>query len=216
MSNRILTRVALLFLLAALTAQTVNVAALDGDRPSAQAQAARMIEGAQKGAIYDAAGRTVKTTVPTSEREKVTVSLNYDERNRVQSVVLDDGTRIGLVYDASGLWQGFSFSDGGKLLFKRNSSGEIIGATRVGKAAGRQASGTRRVGVRRIGFGAPEEDGCTTATAAAVAAAVVAVANCLDGPSVQCASAVAAAAVAAARAYDACKDKGAAAEESAA
>jgi YD repeat-containing protein len=220
MSNRILSRAALLFLLVALAAQTTSVAALNGGQSPAQeqtkAQAERMIEGARKGATYDEAGRAVKTTVPTSENEKVNVSLNYDERNRVQSVVLGDGTHIDLVYNASGVWQGFSFPDGGKMLFKRNASGEIIGFTRVTKSARQQTHGANRMGVRRAGFGALTEDGCTTATASAVAAGVTAIAACLEGPSIPCATAVAAAAVAVAKAYEACKDKTVAFEESAA
>ena len=220
MSNRMPSRAALLFLITALTASTVNVAAVEGGWPAARerskAQAARMNEGAQKGAIYDEAGRAVKTTVTTSEKEKVTVTLKYDGRNRIRSVILDDGMQIELVYDTAGMWQGFSFQDGGKLLFKRNASGEIVGATRVAKSVSQHAPGARRVGVRRVGFVAPRVDECASATATAVAAAASAVATCMSGLSVQCATSMAVAAIAAVKAYDACKDTGPAAEESAA
>jgi YD repeat-containing protein len=218
MSNRTLSRAALLFLLTALTLPGVKVAALKGRPHSArdrgQAQAGRTNEGAQKGAIYDGAGRAVKTTVPTSETEKVTVSLKYDKRNRIQAVALDNGTRVGLVYDASGQWQGFSFADGGKMLFERNAAGEIVGFARVTRSANEKLPSAGRPGVRRVGFGAPTLDGCASATASAVAAAVVAAGACLEGPSIQCATAVASAAVAAARAYEACKDRISAAVES--
>lgn len=169
-----------------------------------------MIKEAQKAATYDEAGRAVRTTVPTSENEKITVSLKYGEQDRIQAVVLDDGTQVGLVYDDSGKWKGFSFPDGGKMLFKHNASGAIIGLKRVAKPASQRAPG-----VRRVGFGAPWVDECATAVAAAVAAAASATATCLEGPSVQCAAAVAAAAVAGAKAYNACKDRDAAEEESA-
>jgi YD repeat-containing protein len=219
MSKRTPTCVATLFLLAALTAETFNVSAVNGGTPPAQArakaQAERMIEGAQKGVTYDEAGRAVKTTVPISETEKVSVSLKYDKRNRIQTVTLDDGTQIGLVYDNSGQWQGYSFPDGGKMLFKRNAAGEIIGFTRVAKSARQRGSGAGRIGVRRVGFGAPIADGCASATAAAVAAALVAVVNCVEGPSIQCATSAAAAVVAAVRAYEACKDTSAAVESAA-
>lgn len=220
MTNRILSRAALLLLLAALTAPTANVAALNGGRTPARGQAKsqtkRMTEGAQKGATYDEAGRAVKTVVPTSESERVAVSLKYDERSRVQSVALEDGTQVGLLYDASGLWQGFSFKDGGKMLFQRDASGKIVGARRVSGSARQQVPGAGRAGVRRVVFGASVGNGCATACAAMVATAATAVANCLDGPSLQCATAVAAAAVAAARAYEACRDTSVATDESAA
>jgi YD repeat-containing protein len=202
MSNRKLTRAALLFILIVMTAPRVHVAAFDEGRHAARGQQAR----GQAGRTNDGAGRSVKTTVSTPEGEKVTVSVTYDGRDRAQSVVRDDGTRIDLVYDAAGLWQGFSFADGGKMLFKRSASGEIVGFTRVAKSAGQQGPGVNRVNYRRVGSGAPREDGCASATAAAVAAAANAVAACLSGPSIQCATAMAAAGVAAARAYEACKD----------
>jgi YD repeat-containing protein len=220
MSRRTPSGVTMLFLLVLLTAETFNVSAVNGGTPPAQAQAKaqaeRMIEGAQKGVTYDEAGRAVRTTVPTSGTEKVTVSLKYDKRNRIQAAVLDDGTQIGLIYDDSGQWQGYSFPDGGKMLFKRNAAGEIIGFTRVTRSARQRVSGSGRIGVRRVGFGAPLDDACASATASAVAAAVVAIANCVEGPSIPCATSAAAAVVAAVRAYEACKDKTSAAEESAA
>jgi hypothetical protein len=220
MSRRILSCAVLLCLLTALTTPTANVAALSGGPQSAQGQAKtqaeRAAKGEQKGTTLDETGRVIKTTVPTSENEKVTVSLRYDERSRIRAVVLDDGTQIGLVYDGSGLWQGFSFQDGGKLLFKRDASGKIIGAVRVAKSASQQTPGAKRAGVRRVRFGAVLVDGCREAVAAATAAAVSAVAACLEGASTQCIAASAAAAVAAYRAYTACRDEDAMAEESAA
>lgn len=219
MTNRILSRAALLFLLAALTAPTANVAALNGGqapaRGQAKSQAKRMTEGAQKGATYDEAGRAVKTTVPTSESERVTVNLKYDERNRVQSVVLDDGTQVGLVYDAAGLWQGFSFADGGKMLFERDASGKINGLRRVARAARQQSRDARSGALQRVGLGAPRVlDNCAAATVAAVTAATNAVAICALGTVESCAAAVISAAAAALRAYNACRNTSAAAEES--
>lgn len=137
----------------------------------------------------------------------MTVSLKYDDWNRVRVVVFADDTQVGLVYDHSGLWQGFSFADGGKMLFKRNAAGEIIGLRRVAKSVGRQAPDARRVAGRRVGFGAPlAVDDCAAAVTSATAAALVAAATCSEGPSVQCAAALANAAVAAKKAYDACRD----------
>ena len=119
MSKRALSRAVLLSLLFTLATSPAHVvASLNGEptssREQAKARAGRMIDGAQKSATYDHNGRAVKTTVPISDGEKVAVSLKYDGRNRLQYVVCDDGTRIGLVYDDSGQWQGFSFPDGGK------------------------------------------------------------------------------------------------------
>lgn len=203
MSSRTQTRATLLLLLLALTAPTLTVGARDGGAPWAQ----RMIEGAQKGAIYDKAGRVVKTTVPTPDSEKVTVSLRYDGQNRVQSVVLDDGTQIGLLYDAAGLWQGFSFADGGKMLFERDASGQINGLRRVVKATRQQSRVARGDTLRRVGLGAPRVvDACAEATVAAVTAAASAVAICALGAIENCVTATATAAVAAMRAYRACRD----------
>ncbi len=79
MARRNLSRAALLCLLLVLTSPTLNVAAVDGSPQSAKeqgkAQAERMIKEAQKAATYDEAGRAVRTTVPTSGYEKITVSL---------------------------------------------------------------------------------------------------------------------------------------------
>jgi YD repeat-containing protein len=175
-----------------------------------------MNEGTQKGTNYDEAGRVVRTTVSTSETEKVTVNLKYDKRNRLQAVALDDGTQIGLVYDAKGLWQGFSFADGGKMLFERDASGKINGFRRVAGAARQQSRHARGDALRRVGFGSPwVVDDCAEATVAAVTAAASAVAICALGTIESCAAATVSAAVAAVKAYNACKDSSAA-EESAA
>jgi hypothetical protein len=218
MSNRTLTRAALLLVLLALTVPTANVAALNGRRASAQesAQAERKHEGAQKGTTYDEAGRVVKMTVPTSEKDKVTVRLQYDGQNKIESVVLDDGTQIGMLYDASGLWQGCSFADGGKMLFKRDASGKINGLRRVAGKARQQSRDARGETLQRVGLGAPlVVDDCAEATLAAVGATASAVAICALGPSLECVAARAAAAVAVKKAYDACKNSTIAAEESA-
>jgi YD repeat-containing protein len=210
MFKRALSRAALLALLIAPASSPANVtASLGSEPPSSQEQAKarveRMIEGAQKNATYDHNGRAVTTTVPTSDGDKVTVSLKYDERNRLQYVLCNDGTRIGFVYDDSGRWQGYSFPDGGKMLFERDGSGAIVRLRRVAKSAGQRVVGAPRVVVRRVAFGAPLFlDGCKDAVAAAAAAAAVAAATCLAGPSVECATLLAAAAVAAKIAYDAC------------
>lgn len=211
MFKRTLPLAALSLLLVSLMTPTANVVAFKGGTPPAQerakAQAERMIEGAQQGVTLDEVGRVAKTTVQTSESERVTVGFKYDERNRIQSLVLDDGTQVGMVYDAAGVWQGFSFPDGGKMLFKRNSAGEIVGVRRIAKPTGQTERGVNKAGVRRVGFSPLTVDGCASAVATAVAASAAAVATCLPGPSLQCAAAVASAAVAAAKAYDACRDK---------
>lgn len=206
MFSRTISCVALLLLLGAWAAPSSNVAARNDGRT---------IEETQKGATYDEAGRVVKTTVPTSEKDKVTVSLKYDEQSRVQYVVLDDATQIGLIYDAAGVWQGYTFPDGGKMLFKRNNSGTIVGLRRVAGSARQKVPGAGTGGVSRVGYGVALVDGCGTAVAAAVAAAATATAVCLNGPSIQCATAVASAAVAAAKAYQACRDNAASVESAA-
>jgi YD repeat-containing protein len=219
MFKRTLPLAALTLLLVSLMTPTVKVVAFKGGTPPAQerakAQAERMIEGARQGITYDEAGRVAKTTVQTSESEKVTVGFKYDERNRIQSVVLDDSTQIGMVYDAAGLWQGFSFPDGGKMLFKRNAAGEIVGVRRIAKPTGQKGDGANKAGVRRVGFSSLPLNNCASALASAVAASAAAVATCLQGPSIQCAAAVANAAIASAKAYDACRDKTPEEEESA-
>jgi YD repeat-containing protein len=199
-----------LALLVALATSPANVASsLNGESTSSpeesKARVERMLEGAQKSVTYDHSGRVVTTNVPISDGEKVAVSLKYDGRNRLQYVVCDDGTRIGLVYDDSGQWQGFSFPDGGKMLFTRNREGVIIGLKRIGKPASHQVPSAKGVGIRRVSFGAPlVVDDCRNAVAAAAAAAASAAAICAAGPSVPCAAAVAGAAIAAKIAYDAC------------
>ncbi len=217
MTNRILSRAVVLFLLAVLTVTTANVAAVEGARGQSKAQAARTSEGAQKGATYDEAGRVIKTTVATSESERVTVSIKYDGRNRIHSVALDDGTQVGLLYDASGLWQGCSFADGGKMLFERDAAGKISGLRRVAGKARQQSRDTRGGALQRVVLGAPWVlDNCGEATVAAAAATASAVAVCALGALENCVAATAAAAVAVVKAYNACKNGSAALEESAA
>lgn len=218
MSKRSLSLI-LLSILALASASSPRISkasASDRQRPAdaqAKAQVERILQEANKSAVYDREGRVTKLTLPVSDSEKVSFSFIYDGQGRLQYLVQQNGTKMQLRYDAAGQWQGFIFSDGGCVTLKRDREGHVTG-TRTERPTRHTPSHLKGANpnTRRI---ASTEDACQDATDAAVQAVLAAAAACLPGPSIPCAAATALAAYKTYLAYKACNKDTPAPEESA-
>jgi len=199
MFKRTLTLTTLLSLLVASATVPLNANASSRNTPQStqeqvKTRVERIIEEASKSAIYDQAGRVTKLTIPVSNREKVSFSFKYDEQNRIQYVIHEDGTQMRLEYDKTGQWQGFSFSDGGSLMFVRDKAGNIIGFKRDVKSVSRyipRHSGSSNYGPLFLKASVPVFD-CASAVNRAQDAVIAAGLVCATtGPGLACIGAVA-------------------------
>jgi len=209
MPKRILTLTLLFCLLTASVAAPAGVASSPADSPSARQQATAKVERntgeAGMNATLDQAGRVTRATLPVADGKKVSFDFEYDRQNRLQYITPEGSARMRLDYDGAGQWQGFSFPDGARLVFTKDSSGNINGFKQVSKPTGRQTSrlkGTAGRGayILNAAFADDCSDAVKRATDAAVAGALV----CGTSGPVACALAVAFAAYLANEARKAC------------
>ena len=211
MIKRFLTLVLFSTLLLTSAPSTLTIrASLPGGQKSSDAQVKDMMERtlqeADKSATYDQAGRVKKLTFTVSENKKVSFSFMYDEQDRIQYIVQENGTKMQLQYDTTGQWQGVIFPDGGRMMLERDQAGNVI-ELHIQKPARRKSSQLRSAGAHSARLRKASialVDDCKAAVDRATDAAVAAGIVCLAGPSPICTAAVAWAVFTAYLAYRAC------------
>lgn len=173
---------------------------------TAEKRIARVIQTAQQSAEYDSNGRVIKITIAFSDNENITVSLKYDEQNRIRYILQEDGSEIGIEYNKSGEWNDIQFPDGAKFSLVRDNKGSVVGFKRNKTSKQSFTKIVNRASISSIHTRTSFSlfDDCEAATNRATDAVIAAGLICLGGPGITCTAAIAYAAALTYLAYKAC------------